>query len=149
VSEALSADEIRQVAQEMADASARGDVEAMASFFRDDGVIYVAGQVLSGTDGVRHAIRWMLDTLGPVRYEHILSAVEGNTLAMEARLTSRTPEGKEFTTRAAQVLIFRGTKVASMRLYIDRLDVAQQLAPGPVQRSIADRIHRETLKGLV
>jgi hypothetical protein len=45
--------------------------------------------------------------------------------------------------------VYENYKIKSLRLYLDRLEIAQVLSKGPIDRFLVNRIHQETVKGLV
>ncbi|MEJ2211628.1 MAG: nuclear transport factor 2 family protein [Anaerolineae bacterium] len=143
-----SANEIRRVARILDEATERQDVETVLSCFADEGEVEFFGLTFKGKDEIRRAIRWMYDSLGSTRFEPVNILVDGNVFFEEFVLHA-TPEGRALAIKAAEVLVYHDLKIASLRLYFDRMELARTLATGFIERLLVDRLEGITLRGLV
>jgi ketosteroid isomerase-like protein len=147
VSTTQSAGEIRRVAKVLDDAVERKDIELILSCFQDDGEVEVSGLTFKGKEDIRKAIDWMYQTFGTIQFQPIVILVDENVFFEEFVLCA-TPDGREFQIKAAEVLLYEDYKIAGLRLYFDRLEIARVLAKGFVERFVVDKLHQATLKGL-
>ena len=139
--------DIRRVAQVLDDAVENQDIDLILSCFSEHGEVDVFGYRFKGEKEIRQVVEWMFQRFGRIKFQPITITVEEN-IFFEEFILYANPEGKEIEIKAAEVLVYEDYKITSLRLYLDRLEVARVLSKGFLGRSLTDWIHRETLKGL-
>jgi ketosteroid isomerase-like protein len=139
--------EIRRVAKQLDDAIEAGEADAILSCFADDGEIELFGIRLKGKTAARKGIEWMYANLGEIHLEPVVIMVQGDVFFEEfvIRATRRTTRTE---IKAAEVLVYEDYRVKSLRLYLDRLQLAEATAKSLVERAIARRLDKTSLKGL-
>jgi ketosteroid isomerase-like protein len=142
-----SADEIRRVAMVLDDALESQDKEIVLSCFCDDAELEVFGLTFKSKDAIERTIDWMYVQFGKIRFHPIVIMVDGSTFFEEFILCA-TLDSKEIEIKAAEVLEYEEYKIKSLRLYIDRLEIAQLLSRGGIERLLVNWVNQGTLRGL-
>ena len=142
-------EKIRIQAKKLDDAFENKNLEVILSCFADRGEIELLGVRLEGRDGVRKGIDWMYDKIDYIKLEPINILINSNTFFEEFLLKAKMRDGAEVKIKAAEVLIFEDFKIVSLRLYFDRLQLADLFATSIFERQIFQKIDRMTLKGLI
>jgi ketosteroid isomerase-like protein len=146
----LSSEErIRLLAQALDDAVEVGDRQAVMNFFAEDAEIVLFGIKLCGSDEIQRAIDWMFDHLGDIEFQPITIMIEGGVFFEEFIWKASTPDGKEIELDAAEVLVYVDDKIKSLRIYADRMVLAQVLAKGLIEKTLLKKLDKLSLKGLV
>ncbi len=144
----LDSQRIRNLAEALDDAIEHQDVPAILSFFSNDCEISLPGVNLSGHEGLSRAISWMYEHLEEVVLVPLAIAVQDDLLFEEFILRSHV-RGHSVDLRQAEVLRYGGDyKVRSLHLYFDRLEFAQASPSGVVDRMLAGRVSKVSLRGL-
>ena len=142
-------EKIRIQAKKLDDAFENKNLEVILSCFADDGEIELLGVRLEGRNGVRKSIEWMYDKIDHIKFEPINILINCDTFFEEFFLKAKMKDGAEVRIKAAEVLIFEDFKIVSLRLYFDRLQLADLFATSLFERQIFQKIDRMTLKGLI
>jgi ketosteroid isomerase-like protein len=142
-----TAEEIRRVAQLLDDAVESQDIESILSCFSDTGEVDVFGLTFKGSKEIRHIITWMYQRFGKIKFQPIIITVEGNIFFEEFTMSARF-DGKEIEVSAAEVLVFENYKIIRLKLFLDRLEIAQVVSKGLVERLFTNWINREVMKGV-
>ena len=75
--------------------------------------------------------------------------VDGNTFFEEFIVRTKTGEGKEIEVKQAEVLVYDDDyKVKSLRLYFDRLELADAYVSNPAEKIMIGMLNKAMLKGL-
>lgn len=143
-----SPDDIRQAAKQLDDAVEQKDVETVLSCFADDGEVQLGGVTLHGKEGLQRGLAWLYDRLGAIKFQPVTILVEGNTFFEEFVMKTRKEPGHELQITAAEVLVYEGGKVKSLRVYLDRLALARAVATGIVEKWIVRKLDQLSLRGL-
>lgn len=142
------ADTIRKVAEELDNAIEEKNREAILSSFAEDCEIELLGIRLTGKEGVVKWVNWMNSHLAEVKLTPVTIMVEGNALFEEFVVRAKLHTGVQIDSKQAEVLIFEDSKIKKLRLYFDRIDFADSLVKGFVNRSIVKRLIQKSLQGL-
>jgi len=141
--------QILEVAKAFDDAIETRDIDQILPFFAKDCVIEILGVTLTGWTGVRRWLTWMFSHLDAVRFEPVVIMVEGDIFFEEFIVTGTLKDGRQITSKQAEVLIYEDLKVKHLRIYFDRLDFADAVASGWLNRSVIRRLKHISTKGLV
>jgi hypothetical protein len=143
-----SEDTIRKVAEELDRAIEEMNSEAILSRFSETCEIELLGTRLAGKEGVVKWAAWMSSHLAEVKVSPVTVMVEGNTLFEEFVVRAKLHTGTQIDSKQAEVLVFENSKIKNLRLYFDRIDFADSLVRGFVNRSIVKRLIHKSLQGL-
>jgi ketosteroid isomerase-like protein len=143
-----SPEKIRKHAKALDDAIERRNMEEVMSYFCDDCEIEVLGIKLTGREGIRKAFGWIYKYLPDMALIPITIMVDGNTFFEEFIVKTKVKGGKEIQVKQAEVLIYEDYKVKSLRLYFDRLELAEAFVSSAVERVMVNQIIKASQKGL-
>jgi uncharacterized protein len=129
----------KQVVQRYLDALIAGDVEAIRASFAADAVWTIYGDDLpiAGPWKGRDAIvddflttvgRWLFEP-GSQSFEFPTLIADGDTVALEWRVTARTARGTDYANAYCGVFVVRGERIAVVREYLDSGYAARTLFP--------------------
>jgi ketosteroid isomerase-like protein len=149
VSREQSPEEIRKYAKALDDAIEGRNIEEVMSCFCDDCEVELLGVKLTGKEGLRKAIDWMYKYLKEITLIPVTIMVEGNTFFEEFIVKVKVRGGKEIQVKQAEVLIYDEYKVKSLRLYFDRLELAEAFASNVIEQIMVKQIIKASLRGLV
>jgi len=141
--------EIRRYAKALDDAIEGGDIDEVMSYFSDDCEIELLGVKLSGKEGLRKAFDWIYKYLKDMVLVPITIMVDGNVFFEEFMVKAKVKGGKELQVKQAEVLVYEDYKVKSLRLYFDRLELADAFTSNVLERMMVKQLVKESLKGLI
>ncbi|MFW6151105.1 MAG: nuclear transport factor 2 family protein [Chloroflexota bacterium] len=141
-------EEVRQAAMELDAALEERDTERVVACFSEDCEIELLGVRLAGCEGVRKWLGWFFHHVASIRFEPVIVLVQGSTFFKEFVAHATLWDGTEVDSRQAEVLLFEGVNVKSLRLYFDRLDFGRSFAGDPLRRALLRRLTKASLKGL-
>lgn len=118
------------------------------SYFSDDCEIEMLGIKLAGQEGLRKMIRWMYRYLEEIVLIPVTIMVDGNTFFEEFTVKAKVKGGKEVQVKQAEVLVYDQDKVSSLRLYFDRLELAETFTSNIIERIMIKQIIKASLKEL-
>ncbi|MGA1873924.1 MAG: nuclear transport factor 2 family protein, partial [Thermoplasmatota archaeon] len=124
------------------------DIEKVISLLHEDFELEMLGTVLKGKEGARKGFNWLLEHVDGIRLEPVVIMVEDDVFFEEFVVDATLKNGVRIRSKQAEVLIYRDYKVTSLRLYFDRLDFADSIARGPIERKIVDILKKRSLQGL-
>ena len=142
-----TAKEIRRVAQSLDDAVERQDVETAVSCFSDTAEIEVFGLTFKGPTEIKQVIAWMYQRFGRIKFQPIVITVEGSVFFEEFTLHAKF-NGKEININAAEVLVYENYKITRLKLFLDRLEMAQAASTGFIEGKIISWINQEIIKDI-
>jgi ketosteroid isomerase-like protein len=140
---------IRKYAKALDDAIEGGNIEEVMSYFCDDCEIELLGVKLTGKEGLRKAFDWIYKYLKKMVLVPIAIMVEGNVFFEEFIVKARVKGDKELQVKQAEVLVYEDYKVKSLRLYFDRLELADAFTSNILEQMMVNQIIKASLKGLV
>jgi len=149
MSQEQSEKEIRRYAKALDDAIEGGDIDEVISYFSDDCEIELLGVKLSGKEGLRKAFDWIYKYLKDMVLVPITIMVDGDVFFEEFMVRAKVKSGKELQVKQAEVLVYEDYKVKSLRLYFDRLELADAFTPNALERMMVKQLVKESLKGLI
>ena len=141
--------EIRKCAKALDDAIERGNIDEVMSYFCDDCEIELLGVRLTGKEGLRNAFDWIYKYLKDMVLVPITIMVDGNVFFEEFMVKAKVKGGKELQVKQSEVLVYDDYKVKSLRLYFDRLELADAFTSNALERMMVKQLVKESLKGLV
>jgi ketosteroid isomerase-like protein len=143
-------DRIRKVAKVLDDAVEKQNIEEILSCFSDECDIELLGVRLSGKAGLRKAIGWMFRYLKDISFIPVTIMIEGDAFFEEFIVRAKSKGGKEIEMKQAEVLIYDSDyKVRSLRLYFDRLELADAISSNFLERIAVKRLIKVSLKELL
>jgi ketosteroid isomerase-like protein len=134
--------EIRRLAKNLDDAVEAGDVETILSCFTHDCELEFLGIRLGGKAALQRAIEWMYQHLGQIKFEPVLIMVEGNTFFEEFTMVGQPEQESQIRLKATEILIYENDKVRTLRLYFDRLSLAEAFASGLLEKALVRLVSR-------
>ena len=149
MSHAQNEKEIRKCAKALDDAIEGGNIEEVVSYFCDDCEIELLGVKLTGKEGLRKAFNWIYEYLKRMVLVPVTIMVDGNVFFEEFIVKAKLKGGKELQVKQSEVLIYENYKVKSLRLYFDRLELADAFVSNALERVMVKQIVKASLKGLV
>ena len=145
----LNQEKIRKIAKALDDAIEKHHVEELVSYFSEECEIQLPGITLTGHKGLHKSIDWMYAYLKEIILIPITIIIEGN-IFFEEFIVKAKVAGHNIEVRQAEVLVYSNDyKVESIRLYFDRLELAQNFPSNFIDRILIRRVIKESLKGLV
>ena len=145
---ALDPKKIRVLAKDLDDAIERKDIEALVAYFSTECEIRLPGRTLTGQRGLRKAIDWMYSYLKEIRLVPVTILIKDDTFFEEFIVKTRLGD-REVELNQVEVLVYdEHYKVKSLRLYFDRLELAENIPYNFFDRLLVRRVSRESLKGL-
>ena len=141
--------EIRKYAKALDDAIEEGNIEKVMSYFCDDCEIELLGVKLNGKEGLRKAFGWMYKYLKKMTLVPITIMVDGDAFFEEFIVKFRVKGGKELQVKQAEVLVWEDYKVKSLRLYFDRLQLADAFTSNVLEQMMVKQLVKASFKGLV
>jgi len=142
-------DEIKKAAKVIDRALENKDIEVILSCFSDDCEIELCDIKLEGKEGVKRWADWLYLYLVEVKFVPVTIMVDGNTFFEEFILEAKLKDGTEVRVKQAEVLVYENYKIKSLRLYFDRLDFANLVAKGAIDKAIVRRFIKKSLEGLI
>ena len=142
-------EEIRKYAKALDDAIERGDIEEVMSYFCDDCDVELLGVRLTGKDGLRKAFSWIYKYLNKMVLVPVTIMVDGGVFFEEFIVKAKAKGDKELQVRQSEVLVYDNYKVKSLRLYFDRLELADAFTSNVLEQMMVKQIVKASLKGLV
>ena len=144
-----SPEKIRKLAKALDDAIEKRDIEEIASYFSDDCEIELLGINLVGKEGLGKAIGWMYRYLKRIDLVPVTIMVDGNVFFEEFIVKAKVKGDKEIQVKQAEVLVYdEEYKVRSLRLYFDRLELAEAFTSNFIERMMIKKLIGLSLKGL-
>ena len=140
-------EEIRRVAQKLDDAVENQDLETVLSCFSDAGEIEVFGIKFKGLHEIKSVINWMYQRFGKIKFYPLVIIVEENIFFEEFIFHTKF-NGKDIEINAAELLEYENYKVTRLKLFLDRLEIAEAVSQGFIERQIMNWLNREILKGI-
>ena len=140
--------DIRELALRFDRALEQKDFEAVLSAFHDDCTITLLEIELTGRKGARTWINWLFSHVEELRFEPVVILTRENIVFEEYIVRARIAGGRTVASRQAEVLVFEEGRIRSLRLYFDRLDVAEALAGDFFGRMAISYIRKKSTEGL-
>lgn len=142
--------DIKRAAMVLDEAIERQDIDVITTCFSEDCEIELLGVKITGKNGLRKAIKWMFSHFGNIKLTPIVITVEGNVFFEEFIVSSKSSDDKDIEVKQAEVLVYDDDiKVRRLSLYFDRLEMVEVLGLNPLDRIIAHRLRKESIKGLL
>lgn len=142
-------EEIRKSAKALDDAIEGGNIEEVISYFCDDCEVELLGIKLTGKEGLKKAFAWIYKYLKEIVLVPITIMVDGDTFFEEFIVKAKVKGSKELQVKQSEVLIYDNYKVKSLRLYFDRLELAEAFVSNAIEQVMVKQIIKTSLKGLV
>jgi ketosteroid isomerase-like protein len=140
--------QIREYAKSFDDAIERRDMKEVVSYFCDDSEIELLGIKITGKEGLRKAFDWIYKYLKEIILVPITIMVDDNVFFEEFRVKAKVKGGKELRVKQSEVLVWEDDKIKSLRLYFDRLELADAFISNFLERIMVKQLIKESLKGL-
>ena len=118
---------VRKVAKELDNYIEKKDIENVLSCFEDKCEIELFGISLNGKSQLKKALNWLYELMEKVKFIPITIMIEDNIFFEEFVLSGKK-KNKSFNIKAAEVLIYNKYKLKNLRLYLDRLYIAEVLS---------------------
>jgi ketosteroid isomerase-like protein len=145
----MDASQIKALAKALDDAIENEDVEKVLSFFTEDCETELLGLRLEGRQGLKRALDWMYMHVTNITLTPITILIDDSVFFEEFLVKAKTHKGKRLEVKQAEVLIYNEDYlVTSLRLYFDRLLLADTMATNFVDRILLNKVIKSSLKGL-
>ena len=142
-------DKIRKVAMDFDKAVESRNVIFILSSFTDNCEIELLGVKLIGKKGVEKWISWLYKHIVEIKFLPITIMIDGDTFFEEFVVKARLHNGIEIQSKQAELIIYKDFKIRNLRLYFDRLDFADSIVKGPINKAILRKLLRKSLDGLI
>jgi len=140
---------VKKLAKNLDDAIEKGALDHILPFFSDNCKIELFGIVLQGKQGLSKALRWMNDHIINIKFTPVVIMIDGSVFFEEFILDANTAQGNKIQIKQTEVLEYdKKYKVVSLRLYFDRLTLAQASADNIFEKWLVDRLVVSSLKEL-
>ena len=103
------------------------------------------GRTFHGKDKAAKILAWLGDSFGPIRFEHRLIMVQGDCFCEEFNFIISDQDAR---IPATEILIYEDAYIKELRLYVDRIDVAQIAAHNVIEKAIINWIASMSLRDL-
>ena len=145
----LSSELIQKFAKALDDPIEKQNTEGIVSYFADDCEIELLGIKLTGREGLRKVIGWMYRYMKEIVLVPATIMIDGNAFFEEFIVKAKVKGGREIQVKQAEVLAYdEKYKVKSLRLYFDRLEIADAFSANVIDRIMIRKLIKESLKGL-
>jgi ketosteroid isomerase-like protein len=149
VSREQSEKEICKYAKALDDAIEGRNIEEVMSYFCDDCEVEFLGIKLTGKEGLRKAFDWIYKYLKEIVFVPITIMVDGNVFFEEFIVKAKVKGDKELQVKQSEVLVYDDYKVKRLRLYFDRLELADAFTSNFLEQMMVKQLIKASLKGLV
>lgn len=143
-----NAEQIRQVAMEFDHALTSMDIDEVLPFFSEECEIEVLGVTLKGLDGAKQWLEWLFSHLSSIQFEPVTIMVEGNVFFEEFVVVGTLSDGRVVRSKQAEVLVYDDYKIKNLRLFFDRLDFADAITNGFLEKRAVGMLIKKSLDGL-
>jgi ketosteroid isomerase-like protein len=140
--------EIRKYGKALDDAIEKRNIDEVMSYFCDDCEIELLGIKLTGKEGLRKVFGWIYKYLKEIILVPIVIMIDGNVFFEEFIVKTKVKGGKELQVKQAEVLVWDDNKIKSLRLYFDRLELADAYISNFLESMTVRQLIKESFKGL-
>ena len=140
--------DLRELALRFDRALERKDYQAVLSAFHEHCTITLPGIELTGREGARKWMDWLFSYVEELRFEPVVIMTRENIFFEEYLVRARIAGGRMVESRQAEVLVFEGETIRSLRVYFDRLDFAEAVARDFFSRIAISQIRKKSTEGL-
>ena len=149
MTDTLDEEKIREYAKALDDAIEKRDTEEILSHFSEKCEVELLGIKLVGHEGLKKAIGWMFKYLKEIKLIPITIMIQGSIFFEEFTVRTKIRGGREVDVKQAEVLEYgEDCKVKSLRLYFDRLELAEAYSTNILDRMLTNQVIKASLKGL-
>ncbi|UCG95452.1 MAG: nuclear transport factor 2 family protein [archaeon] len=138
---------IRKVAMELDEALEKGDADKVLKFFDKGCEIEFLGNRLKGKEEAGKWVKWLSGNFSRIKFKPITIMVEGDKFFEEFEMKAKFHDGREVSSRLAEVLVFRDYKVKKLRLYFDMMDFMQS-GGTVIRKMLIKKLVSKAMKGL-
>lgn len=124
------------------------NIDESLEFFSEDCEIELLGVTLNGLDGARKWLEWLFSHLASIQFEPVTILVDGNVFFEEFVVVGTLNDGRVIRSKQAEILIYEDYKIKTLRLYFDRLDFADAISNGFLEKRVVGMLIRKSLAGL-
>jgi hypothetical protein len=104
---------------------------------------------LTGHEGLRKAVKWMYRYLKEIILVPVTIMIQNN-IFFEEFIVKAKVAGRDIELRQSEVLEYdTDYKVKSIRLYFDRLELAQAFSSNFIDRILIKQVNKASLRGLL
>jgi ketosteroid isomerase-like protein len=140
--------EIKKIAMAFDKALEKKDFNKIMQSFTDDCEIELLNTRLHGKQGVKKWYKWLYTHIARLELIPVTIMVENNVFFEEFIVKATFPDGKQAQSKQAEVLVFKGQKIESLRMYFDRLDFSSSIAKDIISKTIIKQLVKKSLEGL-
>jgi ketosteroid isomerase-like protein len=140
--------EIRKIGADFDSLLEKKDLESALSYFHKDTEIQLMDLILKGLTGAEKFLKWLFENLDEIRFHPSIIMIEGDNFFEEFTMEAKTKSGSMVLSKQAEVLVFEGDKIISLRLYFDRLDFIKSIVRKFPDKLIINRIVGKSIEGL-
>ena len=140
--------EIKEIAMAFDKALEDKDINKVIESFTDDCEIELLSTKLQGKQGVKSWYKWLYTHIAKLELIPVTIMAESNIFFEEFMVKATYSDGKQAQSKQAEVLVFEGQKIKSLRMYFDRLDFSSSIAKDFISKTIIKQIVKKSLEGL-
>jgi hypothetical protein len=140
--------DLRQNALAFDEALEDKNLDKILDSFTSDCEIELLNVKLFGKSGVKKWFNWLFSHIEKIELLPITIMVQGNVFFEEFLVKAILTDGKEANSKQAEILVYEGSKIKSLRLYFDRLDFSSSIAKDFISKTIINQIIKKSLEGL-
>jgi hypothetical protein len=142
------ATEIRKIAMAFDKSIENKSLDEILDNFTDNCEIELLNIKLVGKEGVKKWYNWLYNHIKTLELVPITIMVEENVFFEEFLVKAILKNGKKANSKQAEILVYEGKKIKSLRLYFDRLDFLNSIAKDFISKTIIKQIIKKSLEGL-
>jgi ketosteroid isomerase-like protein len=124
------------------------DLNKILQSFTDDCEIELLNTKLKGKQGAKNWYKWLYTHIAKLKLIPVTIMVENNVFFEEFIVKATFPDGKQAQSKQAEVLVFEGQKIKSLRMYFDRLDFSSSISKDIISKTIINQLIKKSLEGL-
>jgi ketosteroid isomerase-like protein len=140
--------EIKEFAMAFDKALEDKDIDKVIESFTDDCEIELLSTKLQGKQGAKKWYKWLYTHIAKLKLIPVTIMTENNVFFEEFIVRATYPDGKQAQSKQAEVLVFEGQKIKSLRMYFDRIDFSSSMAKDFISKTIIKQIIKKSLEGL-
>ncbi len=141
--------EYRRIAERLNRGMEERDMDGVIALFDEACEIELMGIRLSGIKGVQRWLRWTYANFHHLSFSPVLTLVQEGALCQEYVLRARLDAKSRLESRQIKIITFENGKIRNVRIYFDRVDMAESLAQGFAARTLVKSLVKTSIRGLV
>lgn len=143
----VAEEEIKETVRNLHEAMMGEDVDEVVDFFAEDAKLVTSEGTFEGEEEIREYWQWMDDQFSEVELKETELLIQGDKAAHEFNL-SGTVKGESVEYPGIVIVEISDGKIQELRLYYDRLTLAEQATEGWLKERIVNSVVGRMEEGL-